>query len=99
MKIDRWILRKLKKFFWEKFNPNWFKIQCIVGLIAGPIWCGFTIMDLLHAPYWSVSMNLIILNAVYFTGKFLIGFYILLESSRLLFCHFWLGFTEEGDDN
>lgn len=91
MKIDRWIPRKLKKFFWEKFNPNWFEIQCITGLIAGSIWCFFTILDLSHGPYWSTSLERSIQNGIYFVGKICIGLYILLESARLLFHQYWYG--------
>jgi len=84
----------LRRSFWNKFNPNWKKmlrIECIVGLLAGAIWCLFTLMDLTHGPYWSVSLKLTVLNGLYFAGKFGIGLFILLESLRLLSCQHWFG--------
>ena len=90
MKLDRKIRKLLKNFFWEKFNPNWLKILSIIGLLGGSIWCIFTLFDLAHGPYWSVSLKLIILNGLYFTGKLCIGLYIFFESLRRLFYNYWI---------
>ena len=81
-KKENRLLKLFKSFFWKKFNPNWHKITCYTGFLGGGIWCVFTLMDLRHTPYWTVSAELAVLNAIYFLGKFCVGLYILLESAR-----------------
>lgn len=75
MKLDRWIFKKLKCV-----SRNHEKIISLIGIIGGGIWCAFTLLDLSHGPYWAVSLRLFFLNGIYFLGKFLLGFYVLLRS-------------------
>lgn len=56
------------------------KIINAVGVTGGGIWCGFTLLDLMNGPYWSVSAKLLIANAIYFTGKFSLGAYVFSRS-------------------
>ncbi|KYK38508.1 MAG: hypothetical protein AYK18_07110 [Theionarchaea archaeon DG-70] len=91
MKLDIWLLKKLQNFFWDKFNPNWMKIQCWTGIISASIWCLFTLRQLFYPPYWNVSLSLGIQNGIYFAGRFGVGAYIILACARLLFYQYWSG--------